>query len=112
MSIDRDCKCGLEECNEMVSPGSIFAPGHDQKAIHARIKDYGSVEDWLAWEDETLPMLLLAMKTEYERHPTHTAEECNFCQTWEFLNVEWNMPELSLDSEEKDNGSFPSQTSS
>jgi hypothetical protein len=42
------CLCG---CGEGVV-GRDFLPGHDQIAIHARIKQIGSVPDFLAWFDE------------------------------------------------------------
>jgi hypothetical protein len=43
----RGCSCG---CGEQIQKGD-FAPGHDQRAIHARIAKVGTVRDFLAWFD-------------------------------------------------------------
>lgn len=40
------CGCGAET-------KSLFLPGHDQRAIHARIAQIGSVAAFLDWFDET-----------------------------------------------------------
>jgi len=40
------CGCGAET-------KSLFLPGHDQRAIHARIAQVGSVAAFLKWFDET-----------------------------------------------------------
>lgn len=42
------CRCG---CGESVR--ADFLPGHDQRAIHARIANFGSVAKFLDWFDET-----------------------------------------------------------
>lgn len=41
------CRCG---CGETVT-GRDFLPGHDQVAIHARIKEIGTVAEFLDWFD-------------------------------------------------------------
>src|SRR4051812_104087 len=40
------CGCGAET-------KSLFLPGHDQRAIHARIAQVGSVAAFLDWFDDT-----------------------------------------------------------
>jgi hypothetical protein len=47
------CACG---CGETVSGSRAFVPGHDQKAIHARIsKQWGSTLGFIEWFDTTYP---------------------------------------------------------
>lgn len=47
------CACG---CGETVSASRAFVPGHDQKAIHARIsKQWGSTLGFIEWFDTTYP---------------------------------------------------------
>jgi hypothetical protein len=47
------CACG---CGETVSGSRAFVPGHDQKAIHARIsKQWGSTISFIEWFDATYP---------------------------------------------------------
>lgn len=43
----RACSCG---CGQELPRGD-FAPGHDQRAIHERIRRVGTVKDFLAWFD-------------------------------------------------------------
>ncbi|MFJ5788133.1 hypothetical protein [Streptomyces hydrogenans] len=43
--------CGCD-CGEPVA-GGWFLPGHDQKALHARVSKIGTVRDFIAWFDET-----------------------------------------------------------
>ena len=43
----RPCLC---RCGAMVQ-GRDFLPGHDQTALHARVKQIGSVADFLKWFD-------------------------------------------------------------
>lgn len=47
------CACG---CGETVPANRAFAPGHDQKAIHARIaKQWGGTLGFIDWFDATFP---------------------------------------------------------
>jgi hypothetical protein len=47
------CACG---CGEPVRAGRVFVPGHDQKAIHARItKQWGGPVGFIDWFDATYP---------------------------------------------------------
>ncbi len=43
----RACKCG---CGDHVA-GRDFLPGHDQTALHARVKQIGTVAEFLDWFD-------------------------------------------------------------
>jgi len=40
------CGCGAE------ATGRDFLPGHDQTALHARVKEIGTVADFLVWFDQ------------------------------------------------------------
>lgn len=42
-----ECLCG---CGEVVRVD--FAPGHDQRAIHARVGKFGSVAKFIQWFDD------------------------------------------------------------
>lgn len=44
------CACG---CGQAMTSKRDFLPGHDQRAIHARIARVGSVKDFLDWFDRT-----------------------------------------------------------
>ncbi len=47
----RTCRCG---CETELPPGSgQFVPGHDQRALHARVAQIGTVADFLDWFDRT-----------------------------------------------------------
>jgi hypothetical protein len=47
----RECGCG---CGEPVKGGRSFVPGHDQRAIHARIeRQWGDTLGFIRWFDET-----------------------------------------------------------
>src|SRR5205823_4624340 len=47
------CACG---CGTDVAAGRIWAPGHDQKAVHARITaQWGGVLGFIQWFDATYP---------------------------------------------------------
>ena len=46
---DRNGPCGCG-CGETVA-GKDFLPGHDQTALHARVKQIGTVSDFLRWFD-------------------------------------------------------------
>lgn len=47
------CACG---CGEAVTGGRTFLPGHDQRAIHARIvRQWGNTVGFLDWFDATFP---------------------------------------------------------
>jgi hypothetical protein len=47
------CACG---CGEPVPPNRSFLPGHDQKAVHARItKQWGGTIGFIDWFDATYP---------------------------------------------------------
>lgn len=43
----RPCRCG---CGGVLT-GKEFLPGHDQTALHARVKEIGTVADFLDWFD-------------------------------------------------------------
>lgn len=43
----RECRCG---CGGQVT-GKDFLPGHDQTALHERVKEIGTVADFLDWFD-------------------------------------------------------------
>ncbi|KAB8186006.1 hypothetical protein [Microbispora catharanthi] len=43
------CKCGCGEVSR-----SSFVPGHDQRALHERIAQIGTVADFIDWFDRTL----------------------------------------------------------
>ena len=45
------CMCG---CGERIYAG-YFLPGHDQRAIHARIARIGSVAQFITWFDDQFP---------------------------------------------------------
>lgn len=47
----RLCACG---CGEVIALGA-FLPGHDQRAIHARIARVGTVVEFLRWFDAHYP---------------------------------------------------------
>lgn len=47
----RLCACG---CDGTVEKGA-FLPGHDQRAIHARVSKVGTVLDFINWFDDTFP---------------------------------------------------------
>lgn len=47
----RVCACG---CGTPISRGD-FLPGHDQRAIHERISQVGTVKDFITWFDDTWP---------------------------------------------------------
>jgi hypothetical protein len=44
------CACG---CGDATTLARDFLPGHDQRAIHARIAQVGTVRDFLDWFDAT-----------------------------------------------------------
>ncbi|MGW6241793.1 hypothetical protein [Streptomyces sp. NPDC055094] len=44
------CACG---CDEPLPAGKHFASGHDQTALHERVRQLGSVVDFIAWFDRT-----------------------------------------------------------
>jgi hypothetical protein len=47
------CACG---CGEAIPPSRVFAPGHDQKAVHERItRRWGSTLGFIRWFDEAYP---------------------------------------------------------
>ena len=49
----RTCACG---CGELVPASRSFLPGHDQKAIHARIATrWGNTLGFIEWFDATYP---------------------------------------------------------
>lgn len=51
----RTCACG---CGETVIGASVFAPGHDQRAIHERIaRKWGTTLDFIEWFDNEYPDL-------------------------------------------------------
>jgi hypothetical protein len=47
----RTCACN---CGTPISRGD-FLPGHDQRAIHERIAQVGTVRDFITWFDSTWP---------------------------------------------------------
>jgi hypothetical protein len=47
----RTCACG---CGTTIKRGD-FLPGHDQRAIHERIAQVGTVKDFITWFDDTWP---------------------------------------------------------
>lgn len=47
------CACG---CGVPVPKGRMFLPGHDQRAVHARIgRQWGDTLGFIRWFDETYP---------------------------------------------------------
>ena len=49
----RTCACA---CGEPVPGARIFAPGHDQRAVHERIgRQWGSTLAFIRWFDDTFP---------------------------------------------------------
>lgn len=49
----RLCRCG---CGTAIAAGKgQFVPGHDQRAVHARVAQVGTVADFLDWFDATYP---------------------------------------------------------
>lgn len=45
----RECACG---CGEQITRGD-WIPGHDQKALHARVASIGTVKEFVDWFDRT-----------------------------------------------------------
>src|SRR4051794_9020650 len=49
----KTCACG---CGEAIPANRVFAPGHDQKAVHERItRRWGSTLGFIRWFDEAYP---------------------------------------------------------
>ncbi|WP_205695651.1 hypothetical protein [Conexibacter sp. SYSU D00693] len=47
----RECACG---CGETAAAGRAFVPGHDQRAVHARISEqWGDTLGFIRWYDAT-----------------------------------------------------------
>ena len=42
------CQCG---CGKLAPKGRSFLPGHDQTALHDRVKQIGTVADFINWFD-------------------------------------------------------------
>lgn len=49
----RLCRC---DCGILLTGPGQFVPGHDQRAVHARIAQVGTVADFLDWFDATFPV--------------------------------------------------------
>lgn len=47
-STDYRCRCG---CGDVAPVGKDFKPGHDQTALHQRVKKIGTVAEFLDWFD-------------------------------------------------------------
>lgn len=48
----RLCRCG---CETLLTGPGLFVPGHDQRAVHARVAQVGTVAEFLDWFDATYP---------------------------------------------------------
>lgn len=48
----RLCRCG---CGTLLTGPGLFVPGHDQRAVHARVAQVGTVAEFLDWFDTTYP---------------------------------------------------------
>lgn len=43
------CGCGCGD--QTVERGQVFVPGHEQTALHQRVKEIGTIEEFIAWFD-------------------------------------------------------------